>query len=186
MVTTQPKNHQTKAKAVRDTWGQKCDVLFFVSSKSDPSYPIIEVKCETEDHSHLWCKNRKGFVYGFNKYRDQFDWFVKADDDTYMVIDNLRLLLNDYDANDPLLFGLPFKYNGIVYPSGGMSHHLERIVIYAFVSGAGYVSYQFNSSISVMVILFQGVQQRSNHSFGPKTQTNEKQAVVSHEGTGWS
>lgn len=121
MVTTQPNNHRTKAKAVADTWGQKCDFLFFVSSKSDQNYPIVEVKCDTEDHNHLWCKNRKGFLYGFDKYENQFDWFVKADDDTYMVIDNLRLLLDHYVPSDPLLFGLPFKYNNIVYPSGGMT-----------------------------------------------------------------
>jgi len=33
-VVTQPINHQTKAKAVQETWGKKCDKLLFVSSQN--------------------------------------------------------------------------------------------------------------------------------------------------------
>ena len=40
-VLTQPKNLQTKAQAVKDTWGKRCNVLLFMSSKEDKDFPVV-------------------------------------------------------------------------------------------------------------------------------------------------
>ncbi|CAG2174581.1 unnamed protein product [Oppiella nova] len=134
MITTQPKNHNSRAKAVKNTWGQRCDVLYFVSSQPDPSYPIIDVKCDKEDHNHLWCKNRNGIIFGFQEYVDDFDWFLKADDDTYVIVENLRHLLSSYDTNDPLFFSLPFVYQNVKYPSGGAGYIFSKETITRLVN----------------------------------------------------
>jgi len=123
LVATQPKQHKTKALAVKQTWGKRCDILHFVSSEDDPSLPAIGTKCEIDDHPHLWCKIKQGFEYVINEYVGQFDWIYKADDDTFAIIENLRHLVSDYDPNHPIWFGCPFATNGIreqVYTSGGI------------------------------------------------------------------
>lgn len=52
----------------------------------DPSLPSIKLPI-IEGRNQLWGKTREAFRYIWNNYRDQADWFFKADDDTY---DNFR------------------------------------------------------------------------------------------------
>lgn len=33
-ILTNPKNHESKARVVKETWGSHCNILFFVSTES--------------------------------------------------------------------------------------------------------------------------------------------------------
>ena len=55
---------------------------------------------------------------------DKADWFLKTDDDTYVVVENLRHLIKDYNASDPTYIGLKFIHHEYTkhkegYMSGG-------------------------------------------------------------------
>ena len=39
-IMTNPKNHKTKAIHVKETWGQRCNILLFMSSESGKSNEI--------------------------------------------------------------------------------------------------------------------------------------------------
>lgn len=80
-IMTGPKNHQTKARHVKATWGKRCNVLLFMSSIQDPSLPTIKLPVQ-EGRDNLWAKTKESFKYAYHKYKDQVDWFLKADDDT--------------------------------------------------------------------------------------------------------
>ena len=41
LVMTQPSNLRTKAQAVKDTWGKRCNKLLFISSVADPVLPAL-------------------------------------------------------------------------------------------------------------------------------------------------
>ena len=54
-----------------------------------------------------------------------YDWYLKADDDTFIFEDNLRLFVSDKNSNDPVTFGFHFKISG-GYQSGGAGYLLSK------------------------------------------------------------
>lgn len=80
MVMTQPDNHRTRADHVRDTWGKRCNKLIFMSSKVDPKLDTVVLPFE-ESRAILWKKTRASFQYAYEHHADEFDFFLKADDD---------------------------------------------------------------------------------------------------------
>ena len=88
----------------------------------------------------MWGKTKKGFQYVYDHHFSEFDWFMKADDDTFVIIENLKALLVDYDSDSPIHFGHHFKYLG-GYFAGGAGYVLGREALKRFVvSGINNVS----------------------------------------------
>jgi hypothetical protein len=80
MVMTNPKNHGTKAIHVKNTWGRRCNKLLFITSQEDPRLDTIVLDV-TESRKALRNKTKASFLYAHENHLDEFDWFMKADDD---------------------------------------------------------------------------------------------------------
>lgn len=87
-VMTRPTGVE-RCESIKKTWGKRCNVLLFMSSREDPDLPAVGLDVE-EGRLFLWGKTKKAFTYVYKHYLDKVDWFMKADDDTYVVVDNLR------------------------------------------------------------------------------------------------
>ncbi|VDM24585.1 unnamed protein product [Toxocara canis] len=136
LITTTKQNHISKARHVAATWAKRCTKYIFVSSESDPSLPSIHFDIP-EGRDHLWSKTKAAFKYAYDHYPKDIDWFMKADDDTYVILENLRLFLLTQRADDPIYVGCRFKRevkNG--YMSGGAGYVLSRGALTAFVERA--------------------------------------------------
>lgn len=107
-IMTNPKNHQSKARHVKRTWGKRCNKLLFMSSAEDPELGTIALPV-AEGRNNLWAKTKAAYKYIYDNHMDDADWFFKADDDTYTIVENLRLLLYPYSAETPIYFGCRFK-----------------------------------------------------------------------------
>lgn len=105
-VLTQARNHKTKAIHVKKTWGRKCSKLLFVSSQPDDQLDVIILPNE-ESREVFWNKTSAGFRHAYKHHINDFDWFLKADDDSYIIMENLnlRLMLSQYKSSDSLMFG---------------------------------------------------------------------------------
>lgn len=135
-VMTQPNNHQKKAKHVQRTWGNRCNKVVFMSSKDDPELGAVALPV-SEGRNNLWAKTKEAFKYVYENHYDEADWFMKADDDTYVIVENLRHMLYPYSPDDPIYFGCKFKpYVKQGYMSGGAGYVLSKEALRLFIEKA--------------------------------------------------
>lgn len=135
-VMTQPNNHQKKAKHVLRTWGHRCNKVVFMSSKDDAELGAVALPVN-EGRNNLWAKTKEAFKYVYENHYDEADWFMKADDDTYVIVENLRHMLYPYSPQDPIYFGCKFKpYVKQGYMSGGAGYVLSKEALRLFIEKA--------------------------------------------------
>jgi glycoprotein-N-acetylgalactosamine 3-beta-galactosyltransferase len=111
LILTAPKYFHTRARAVNITWAPRCDKFLFISEYSNNTYylPLAPIKNLTAGYEHLTKKTTLAFHYAYENFINQFDWFVKADDDTYIIIENLKIFLQKHNSSQPITFGYNFK-----------------------------------------------------------------------------
>ncbi|KAM8715037.1 hypothetical protein ACLKA7_002137 [Drosophila subpalustris] len=123
---TNPTNHKKKARHVKRTWGKRCNKLIFMSSAKDEELDAIALPIG-EGRNNLWGKTKEAYKYIYEHHINDADWFLKADDDTYTVVENMRYMLYPYSPETPVYFGCKFKpYVKQRYMSGGAGYVLSR------------------------------------------------------------
>ncbi|WAQ94673.1 C1GLT-like protein [Mya arenaria] len=131
-VMTSPKNLQKKAVHVRATWAQRCNKIIFISSVANDSFPTVGIDVP-EGREHLTGKTMKAFQYVFDHHFDDADWFIKTDDDTYTILENLRYFLSDQNKDSPIYFGHHFKVSVKQgYLSGGAGYIISKEALRRF------------------------------------------------------
>ena len=104
LVLTQPKSHATRMQAVVDTWGRKCDILVGSSSEADPSLHTYRIDSEP-GYWGIFDKLLQSLKFILTEHNHNqtttseepswdFDWILKADDDTYVIMENLHAFLS--------------------------------------------------------------------------------------------
>ncbi|XP_071506895.1 glycoprotein-N-acetylgalactosamine 3-beta-galactosyltransferase 1-like [Diadema antillarum] len=135
-VMTGPANIEKKAVHIHATWGKRCNKIIFISSESSDLVPVVKVNTQ-EGRNYLWQKTRSAFQYIYDHILDEYDWFLKADDDTFVIVENLRYFLSAYSIDTPVYFGHKFKpYVKQGYMSGGGGYVASRAAVKKLVEVA--------------------------------------------------
>ncbi|WKY02412.1 hypothetical protein Q1695_016010 [Nippostrongylus brasiliensis] len=126
-VTTKPSNFRGKCEAVMNTWGRDCNRIIFVSNETDDVLPVLVFEGE-EFWRGLSNKTQKALKWIYGNVLNQYEWFLKADDDTYVHMTNLRHLLRKYSPNKALAFGHKYQKpnSNYYYHSGGAGYAISR------------------------------------------------------------
>ena len=131
-VLTHPENHYTKAIHAIQTWGKRCNKLILISDSDDSDIDAVGMNT-TPGRGHLASKSREALDYLYRHHYDDADWFLKADDDTYVILENLRFLLMDRDPREAIFFGKHFLHpKNESYFAGGAGYVLSKKALALF------------------------------------------------------
>ncbi|XP_059178833.1 glycoprotein-N-acetylgalactosamine 3-beta-galactosyltransferase 1-like isoform X2 [Physella acuta] len=139
-VMTSPSHLPVQAKAVKDTWARHGQLVLYFSSIDNKTFPAIGLNV-SEGRGHLTAKTMKAFRYIYENHFSDANWFMKVDDDTYLIMENLKYFLSGENYSEPVYFGQSFAIwpkadNKIVFHSGGAGYVLSKEALRRFGEGA--------------------------------------------------
>ncbi|XP_016307684.1 chondroitin sulfate synthase 1-like [Sinocyclocheilus anshuiensis] len=107
-VMTAQKYLNNRAVAAYRTWAKTIPgkVEFFSSEGSDTTIPIPVVALQNVDDSYP--PQKKSFMmlkYMHDHYLDQFEWFMRADDDVYIKSEKLESFLRSLNSSEAIFLG---------------------------------------------------------------------------------
>lgn len=94
-------NNRRSSRAIKLTWGSQCDSVRFYgySNFNDSSIPVSTISRTSVVSFSDFCS----IIFDLN--HDLFHWIMLADDDTYVIVENLRRLLYKFDHNNLVYLG---------------------------------------------------------------------------------
>ena len=126
-ILTDPFDLDRRTFYVRDTWAKRCDKSLFMSSQWNDSFPTVGLNVSA-GRNHIAMKAKASWIYIHEHHVNDFDYFVKGDPDTFVVVDNLKRYLATRDPEVPEFFGHRLFIRGpnVTYVSGGPGLVISR------------------------------------------------------------
>jgi hypothetical protein len=149
-IYTYEKKHRN-VRAIGETWGWRCDGFFAASTKTVDETNMREHNFDglgaidlphegPELYENMWMKTRSIWAYIHDHYLDDFDYFFLSGDDTHVIVENLRRVLESMEpaANEvPLYLGQWIPDNhGTYFCGGGPGYVLNRRSLRLLVQNA--------------------------------------------------
>ena len=136
-VYTMEKVHPTNIRAIRETWGPGCDGFLAFSTASDPRIPAISLPhTGKEEYENMWQKVRSIWAFIGQHYLEEFDFFYMGGEDMYVLPQNLKNFLSNYNPDEDHFLGRRFKANwggpDNYFNSGGAGYVISRSALSKF------------------------------------------------------
>lgn len=130
-ILTAPKYETTRCQEILESWGKQVppDSLVFIGAEQNRTtrhgHRFVALDAPPEMKS---LKEFLGWHFVVQEYPER-EWFVKGDDDTYFIVNNLNRYLEQYDPRLPYFLGCKFHMGGpggLQYVSGGAGYVLSQ------------------------------------------------------------
>ena len=106
---------------------------FYPICFTDIKLPTVKLNI-TETRKTLWGKTKAAFQYIHHHHKNDQAWYLKADDDTYVILENLRYFLSNYNTNEAWYFGCNYRrFVQAGYMSGGAGYVISQAALNRFV-----------------------------------------------------
>jgi hypothetical protein len=140
MIFTTQNSFRKKATAVYQTWANKCDSLKFVfkmtnefklnkseenSVQLEDIYDPPEVN-SLDKYNDLTIKVYSTIKHLYKTRVTGFDWYLKADDDSFVFFDNLRKFVADKNPSKSVTYGYDLRHKDYVYHQGGATYLMSK------------------------------------------------------------
>lgn len=134
ILNTMSTDHSNRVVHIMETYGKHCDKMLFMSTVTDVNLGAIGFNV-TSDSEDVWGKVKLMMTHIYKNYLDEYDWFIKGDDQMFLIPENLRFLLSPYSTEDPIYFGYKFNTSEHKrgYFSGGSGYAMNRKTLQIFV-----------------------------------------------------
>ena len=132
MVYTSHLSHPSKLNAIVNTWAKECNGFFAASNFTEASVGAIDlIHSGPEEYKNMWQKVRSMWAYVHEHYLNDYDYFHICGDDTYVVVDNLRLhlLSLNHSTSGPIFLGTPMRHKGSYFAAGGSGYTLNQAAV---------------------------------------------------------
>lgn len=121
-----------RVEAIKKTWGARCTSFIVISDAGKNESNIFIIPKEQNQMSNI--ENAYRFIY--KTFGDRFDWFLRTDGKSYVVMENLRYKLYAYDPSEPIGIGLTLKNEkNQVFLSENAGYVLSKIAVKNLVDG---------------------------------------------------
>ena len=147
IILTTPNNLKQKSLVVLSVWASKlCSNYRFISlipataktefnrrnlsnSSIGEPFNVMEPSNLTEEkYEKLTDKVFGAFIEIYKEFGDNYEWYLKIDDDAYVHTENMKTFLTDKDSMAPVTFGCDTLYKVEKgYPVGGPGYILSKV-----------------------------------------------------------
>lgn len=136
-VLTSQDNADSRLSFVHRTWAKRCNVTLYFSDAPSTTFPNVIALHTPKGRQHLTEKTFAALDYIFKHWVQEADWFLKADDDTYVIVENLRKFVQFYDeekSSESVMLGhmLRHRESGDLFLSGGAGYVMNRAALRLF------------------------------------------------------
>ncbi|KAM8708545.1 hypothetical protein ACLKA7_015512 [Drosophila subpalustris] len=105
IISTYGYRHGSTAVHVKRTWAKHCDQFLVVSDDSHEELePAVFLNLNDK-----WQRLRAQLEYVYKYHFDEGDWFLYANDDNFVVIENLRHMLLSHKPEELIYFGCKLR-----------------------------------------------------------------------------